>query len=338
MSSNYDYAYASVLSALLPTTFIAMPASTMLVVASPVDACSFPTPPHPVGGEDSTRLSSLTSGGPEDRVAAAIAQRDAWRKANGLEISPSSTGTASKACDVRKPGKPGRNLGHCNPNSSTSRFNPHEFPSLRDTRHLKQRKKKFGPPFDTDDWYFKCSVKKKEFPFEDMADEAVKIKFTPIWLWWQSHRQSSSDGELEGRAAFQLNRGRYYGTSRWFRPPPKVRIVPGILGPPPSMVTRVKHPEGGEWKVEDNLHSEYRPPDKVSPSQLDLDSYNSPNPTSRLGSRQALARFVKHLWKGATPRSFATVVRAEPAPVVKVAMQPRGGGRRGGFRQGREGF
>jgi hypothetical protein len=100
-----------------------------------------------------------------------------------------------------------------------------------------------------DDWYFKCSV--KEFPFEDMADEAVKIKFTPIWLWWQSHRQSSSDGELEGRAAFQLNRGWYYGTSRWFCPPPKVRIVPGILGPPPSMVTRVKHPEGvsGRLKI-----------------------------------------------------------------------------------------
>jgi len=30
-----------------------------------------------------------------------------------------------------------------------------------------------------------------------------------------------------------------------------------------------------------------------------------------------------HLWRGAKPRSFAAVVRANPAPTVVVEMQPR---------------
>jgi hypothetical protein len=46
--------------------------------------------------------------------------------------------------------------------------------------HLKQRKKKFGPPFDMDDWFFKYSTRKEEFSFEEIADEALKIKFTLI--------------------------------------------------------------------------------------------------------------------------------------------------------------
>jgi len=35
-----------------------------------------------------------------------------------------------------------------------------------------------------------------------------------------------------------------------------------------------------------------------------------------------LSRFVVHLWKGAPTRSYAAAVRAEPAPIVRVKMQP----------------
>jgi hypothetical protein len=50
------------------------------------------------------------------------------------------------------------------------------------TCHLKQRKQKYGLPFDTADWNFKYSAHRQDFPFDQIADEAMKIKFLPIRL------------------------------------------------------------------------------------------------------------------------------------------------------------
>lgn len=129
---------------------------------------------------------------------------------------------------------------------------------------------------------------------------------------------------------------------RWFRPPPKVRIVLGILGPPPSLGTRVAHPDGGELKVSIACDAGHRPSLGCIPNPVDSDCDISPNPNlipkSSSPSSRTLAKFVKHLWKDVAPRSFASVVRAEYATVVKVAMQSYGDGHRGGSRPGREGF
>jgi hypothetical protein len=165
----------------------------------------------------------------------------------------------------------------------------------------------------------------------------MKIKFMPIRLRWQNHRQSSSDGELEGKRVQKPNRGGYFGDSRWFRSPPKVHIVPGILGPPLVVLTCVSHLGVGEREVEEDNDFEHRPSDKGPSNPSSLDCCSSPNLIFRSRPHQTLARFMKHFWQGASLRSFAAVVSAEPAPVVRVAMQPRGGGRRGGFGPSHEG-
>lgn len=182
-----------------PTMNPSLPLPTHLPVSSS---------PHPslAGVRDSLRPSSLTTGEEaEISVAKAIERRDSWRKANvpvrvgSTASAPSYPRVTSQDSAIRWTVKPGR-IWDCNPNPTSTKLNFQEFPNLCDTGRLKQRKKKhFGPPFDTGDRYFKYSVRKKEFPFQDVSDEAMKIKFTPIWLRWQSHRQSSSDGELEGK-------------------------------------------------------------------------------------------------------------------------------------------
>lgn len=56
------------------------------------------------------------------------------------------------------------------------------FPSLEETKLIKSRKKKYGPPFDSSDHWFKYKVYEKDFPFDDIGDEAIKLKFAPIEL------------------------------------------------------------------------------------------------------------------------------------------------------------
>lgn len=112
----------------------------------------------------------------------AIAKRDAWCKANVPGEAAPSSSMATRVVHIcgKREGK-----SSFNSNSSYPKFGDHEFLSLHDTSHLKQRKtKKFRPPFDTEDWHFKYSTKEKEFPFDEVADEVVKIKFNPIRLRW----------------------------------------------------------------------------------------------------------------------------------------------------------
>lgn len=160
---------------------------------------------------------------------------------------------------------------------------------------MKQRKKKFGPPFDTANWYFKYEAKKDEFPFDEVAAEEVKIKFTPIKLRWLSRRKAG-DEELEGKFGFKSYRGGHFGQERWFRPPPKVKIIPGILGPHPAQGTHVGHPGGGERKGIVVTASGHRSPPADVP-QADPVEDDPPIPHS---ISKTLAKFVKHLWRGAS--------------------------------------
>lgn len=218
---------------------------------------------------------------------------------------------------ARDRGKSGGGVEIRNPTSSSPKFRLQEFPSLKDTGHVKQRKKKSDPPFDTVDWYFKHAARKEDFPFDEVMNEAVKIKFTPIRLHWPSRQRSSSDEELEGKVDFKPNRGGHFWESRWFCPPPKVRIVPRILGPHPSQGTRIRHPGAGERKVTIVLALDHHPPIGDILGQIEPDGDGSPIPHS---TSKILAKFIKHLWKGASLRSFVAVVCAEPAPVVRVGM------------------
>lgn len=90
-----------------------------------------------------------------------------------------------------------------------------------------------------------------------------------------------------------------------------------------------------------DFESEHHPPPRVDSVQFEATALhpvpNPPNPISK-----TLAKLVGHLWRGAAARSFAEVVRADPAPTVGVMQRGNrgggGGGRRGGYGPNRGGF
>lgn len=154
-------------------------------------------------------------------LAEAIARQDEWRKTN----IPSAS---SSKLHMRSPRD--ADAGH----HERALFKHQDFPSLKMTGHLKQRKKKYGPPFDSADWYFKYSARRADFPFDQIGDDALKIKFISIQLEWNSNREKKAEEEVEGSSKIKPVKGGQFRDSRWFGPPPKVRMVPGILGPHPS--------------------------------------------------------------------------------------------------------
>jgi hypothetical protein len=184
-----------------------------------------------------------------------------------------------------------------------SKFNHQDFPSLKMTRHLKQRKKKYGPPFDSANWYFKYSARRDDFPFDQMSNDALKIKFIPIWLDWKSNREKKEEDEVEGSSRIKpIRRGQFRDT-RWFRPPPKVRVVPGIQGPHLPQATRVAHRGSGEREVTNGAEAGHRPPSPSPGDPVEVDGQNPPISFSSSDSSltKTLAKFVKHMWRGASP-------------------------------------
>lgn len=81
------------------------------------------------------------------------------------------------------------------------------------------------------------------------------------------------------------------------------------------------------------------PPHLIPQISVEIIPFVSPSSSPRVSpiARSHLRRFVGHLWSDSTSRSFASVVKSESAPIVRVAMH-RGAGRRGAFGQGRGGF
>lgn len=126
----------------------------------------------------------------------------------------------------------------------------------------------------------------------------------------------------------------------WFRPPPKVRIVPRILGWMPGEETRVIDQPRGEWEVRDGGVSSMAAPSRVATpsSSSSLENPPSPNPNT------SLSKFVGHFWRGGPAKSFAAAVRFHPAEAVWVKMSQGGPGRnfygpgRGGGSGGRSGW
>ena len=75
-------------------------------------------------------------------------------------------------------------------------------------------------------------MKKNSFPFEEIADNSIKIKQIPIELCWESHGGSVRKKKLGGSRSSTFEPVKTGPTRQrpWFRIPPKVRIVLGILG------------------------------------------------------------------------------------------------------------
>lgn len=131
----------------------------------------------------------------------------------------------------------------------------------------------------------------------------VKIKSIPIELQWS--RIGDGVGSLEKtnlrrdfRSLPALDRGADPTSQRrWFRSPPKVQVVTGILGRGPSQGTHGGDPDGGEREVAGDHESGHQlsssPPYPTGPTER-----NSPFPhsnPSKEGSKSSLARFVGHL-------------------------------------------
>lgn len=81
--------------------------------------------------------------------------------------------------------------------SSDPIHNLQDFPSLNETKLVKSRKKRYGPPFDSRDRWFKYKVFEKDFPFDNINDEAIKLKSAPIEFKWPRTERSRSLINLE---------------------------------------------------------------------------------------------------------------------------------------------
>jgi hypothetical protein len=114
---------------------------------------------------------------------------------------------------------------------------------------------------------------------------------------------------------------------QWFHSPPKVHIVTRILGARPACGTRGGDADRGDREVggdSELVHREsFSPPlPMVSTARSSLSPIlNLSSHTTKL----VLTKFVCHIWRGSSVRSYATTVRAESAPMVPVTMSHGGG-------------
>ena len=117
-----------------------------------------------------------------------------------------------------------------------------DFPSIRDSIRFGSKQRKFGPPFVDHDLKFRFAINKREFSFEEVSVDTLKTKDTSIRLHWNSYRRTKSSEDLLSDNCVQFRREQGIGGSdRWFRRPPKVKLVLGILGPRPSEKPRGVH-------------------------------------------------------------------------------------------------
>ena len=142
------------------------------------------------------------------------------------------------------------------------------FPALSHGQRRRERARGFGVPMDANSWSTRHAVEKGSLPFKEILPNSVKIKVISIELRWQGHggkaetKRKSPAGEgldVSNSVAVEPTSQR-----RWFRLPPKVREVAGILG---------RRPEGGTGGDQDRGEREI----EGDPESGDLSS----SPTSR---------------------------------------------------------
>lgn len=166
----------------------------------------------------------------------------------------------------------------------------------------------------------------------------------PISLRWSSHGRTEESASIARGGQVKPVGSTTKGPTRQrprFRLPPKVQIVPGILGHAPSDGPCVVNPNAGEREVKDDFGSGHRSREVISQTHLQFPSTSppigiAPNPNpDPLSSppppppirHSNLVRFVGHLWNGAVPKSFAAVVKTKFTRTISMKMnQGRGGG------------
>lgn len=53
---------------------------------------------------------------------------------------------------------------------------------MKDSLKVKSKKKGYGPPFDTTNRWFKYTYKNKDFLFDEIESDAMRLKSIPIEL------------------------------------------------------------------------------------------------------------------------------------------------------------
>lgn len=141
------------------------------------------------------------------------------------------------------------------------------FPTIEDGARQKEKESRITFPINGGGGDFRSKGRRNSCPIKSMGVSGVKLKAVPISLQWESRRKSSEGSSNGGYGGAKPEAGekrsnifpRQGPTCKrpWFRQPPKVQIVPGILGRMLVSRTRVDHQLGGERKVREGLESDH---------------------------------------------------------------------------------
>lgn len=137
-------------------------------------------------------------------------------------------------------------------------FDPHEY-ELNDSRGVAAKSMKSNSKNPSKSILIETS------PFDSIVGSRAQLKHTSIALDWNRNVDASSSSSLRQGAYSAPPKDHDYGglnlqvgqncQPRWFTPPPKIQVIPGVLGVGPLIDTRGAYPEqlvSGDGKVSCN--------------------------------------------------------------------------------------
>lgn len=224
---------------------------------------------------------------------------------------------------------------------SSSRWGREEFPSIAGSGRKQGNARTSLAPSKRD---AKMDRRGEPLRFSTVDCEKVIFRDLPFEFCWPSNGGKRGQGRMEEkREEMSLNRGNWMDMvqmDQWFRAPPKVRMVPGIMGRDPYQNTRVTIQEGGEREVGGDPESGHRvpaspphPPVSVT-AQSEIQNHEDATLDQKIPN---LRKIAGHLWKGSPTKSYASALPITAAKIVVVMNRGGdggGGGRRGLQRDG----
>jgi len=153
---------------------------------------------------------------------------------------------------------------------------------------------------DVKSWGFQYAAEKNTLPFEEIKQNMVKIKSIPIKLQWVRYGDTAwpVNNQAMDKAHSKVLGVEPTSQRWWFRSPPTVQEVKGILGHGPFDETRGGNLDKGEREVRDDSESEHRTASLLTHPQESIPCKSLPqftNPKQNT-SPIALHKFVGHLW------------------------------------------
>jgi hypothetical protein len=103
------------------------------------------------------------------------------------------------------------------------------FPTIAESGARRFKSTRVGFLIASEQKKFEKIAGNKSFPFEAVGYHEVKLKAIPISFCWTSNGGLEEEGLSEGMEGSNQKRPLIKGPVRqrpWFRPPPKVRIIP----------------------------------------------------------------------------------------------------------------